>query len=57
MQKKCVLQIDKTCINCGKCDLCDLDEKKICDNCMKCVIGDNDFISVKASLNKSQNHE
>lgn len=47
MSKKCVLNPDRICNNCGKCNYCDLDENKICDNCMKCVIGDNHFISVK----------
>ena len=35
--KKCVLE-DKTCIECGKCNICDLDKNKICDNCSKCII-------------------
>ncbi|MGM0470735.1 MAG: hypothetical protein ACQEQI_00400 [Bacillota bacterium] len=33
---ECVLE-DKICINCGRCDYCDLDETKICDNCMECI--------------------
>ena len=33
---KCVLQ-DKDCVECGKCNLCDLDPQKVCDNCCKCI--------------------
>ena len=28
----CVLY-DRECINCGECDMCDLNPKKKCDNC------------------------
>ena len=38
--KKCVLDAQKTCDNCGLCDRCDLDPSKICDNCFKCLDGD-----------------
>ena len=34
--KTCVLK-DAPCINCGECDLCDLDKTKKCDNCGKCI--------------------
>ena len=34
--KKCVLY-DRECIECGECNLCDLDPGKICDNCGKCI--------------------
>ena len=34
--KECVLE-EKMCINCGECDLCDLDKNKKCDNCGKCI--------------------
>lgn len=34
--KECVLE-EKICINCGECDLCDLDKSKKCDNCGKCI--------------------
>lgn len=33
---KCVLE-DKECIECGKCNMCDLDPTKVCDNCCKCI--------------------
>ena len=35
-RKECVLY-ERDCINCGECDICDLDENKICDNCGKCL--------------------
>lgn len=41
-QKECVLS-DKECIDCGQCDICDLDSDKICDNCCKCIDGDADY--------------
>ena len=42
MEKQCVLY-DRQCINCGECDICDLDPKKICDNCGKCIESGNDY--------------
>ncbi len=39
MRKKgeeCVLY-DRQCIECGECDMCDLDPEKVCDNCGKCL--------------------
>jgi len=35
-QGRCVLY-DRNCIECGECNLCDLDPNKICDNCKKCI--------------------
>lgn len=35
-RKKCVLY-DRYCIDCGECDMCDLDPTKVCDNCGKCI--------------------
>jgi len=35
-KKECVLY-DRECIDCGECDICDLDPNKICDNCGKCL--------------------
>ena len=32
----CVLY-DRKCIECGECDMCDIDPEKICDNCGKCL--------------------
>ena len=34
--KRCVLY-DRVCIECGKCNMCDLDPTKVCDNCGKCI--------------------
>ena len=36
-EKRCVLDENKICDDCGECDRCDLDPNKICDNCMKCL--------------------
>ena len=36
MMEKCILY-DRECIDCGECDMCELDPQKRCDNCMKCV--------------------
>lgn len=33
---KCVIY-DRDCIECGECNMCDLEPGKICDNCMRCV--------------------
>ena len=36
--KRCVLQADKVCNDCGACDdRCELDPSKICDNCFRCL--------------------
>lgn len=35
-RKRCILY-DRECIECGECNLCDLDPSKICDNCGKCI--------------------
>lgn len=37
--KQCVLY-DRECIECGECNVCDLDPDKICDNCCKCIEGE-----------------
>ena len=42
MEKECVLY-DRKCINCGECDMCDLDPKKVCDNCGKCIESGDDY--------------
>lgn len=43
--KECVLN-DRECIECGECNICDLDPDKICDNCCKCIDVDADYKSV-----------
>ncbi len=36
--KRCILQADKVCNDCGECDdRCELDPTKICDNCFRCL--------------------
>ena len=42
MEKECVLY-DRACINCGECDMCDLNPKKVCDNCGKCIESGDDY--------------
>jgi len=41
-QRRCVLY-DRNCIECGECNLCDLDPSKVCDNCKKCIGLDNNM--------------
>lgn len=36
MRKQCILY-DRECIECGECNMCDLDPSKVCDNCGKCI--------------------
>ena len=42
IRKQCVL-FDRECIECGDCNLCDLDPTKVCDNCGKCIGMDSGF--------------
>jgi hypothetical protein len=42
---ECVL-MDRECMDCGQCDICDLDDSKICDDCCKCIDTDTDFKGV-----------
>ncbi len=44
-REKCVLY-DRDCINCGECEMCDIDPLKICDNCGKCL-DFKDYASIK----------
>ena len=37
MEKKCVLDEEKICTDCGECNICDIDPDKECDNCGKCI--------------------
>lgn len=46
-QKKCLLDDDKICIECGDCTRCDLDPNKLCDNCMKCISTDADYSAIE----------
>ena len=45
--KRCVLDEDKLCNDCGECNICDLDPNKICDNCMKCLQTGADYNAVE----------
>lgn len=46
MEKSNCVLYDRKCINCGECNMCDLDNTKICNNCCKCIDMDSDYISV-----------
>lgn len=45
VRKECVLY-DRYCIECGECNMCDLDRNKICDNCCKCIEQDADYAGI-----------
>ena len=48
INRKCVLDESRECIECGECDRCDLDPTKICDNCMRCLKTDGeDYLAVE----------
>lgn len=36
MDDNCELY-ERICINCGECEICDLNSKKRCNNCGKCI--------------------
>ncbi len=46
MKKECVLY-DRECIDCGECDVCDLNPHKVCDNCGKCLESDTEYNAIK----------
>jgi len=57
----CVLE-DRSCTECGECDLCDQDPNKKCDNCGQCLefpegdfaeIGIDDILLNTDSLNSA----
>ena len=48
MVRKCLLETEKTCDDCGECERCDLDQNKICDNCCRCL-GDADYNGVEVT--------
>ena len=56
MEKQCVLY-DRQCVNCGECDICDLDPKKICDNCGRCIESGNDYNIVDVDLTPENGDE
>ena len=45
---RCVLY-DRECIECGECNICDLDPTKVCDNCKKCIglDGEREYRAIK----------
>lgn len=45
--KKCVLNENKICDDCGECNYCDLNPFKICDNCGKCIGMDEEYREIK----------
>ena len=44
--KKCILY-ERNCIECGECNMCDLDFNKICDNCGKCIEVESDYVEIE----------
>jgi hypothetical protein len=46
--RKCLLEPEKNCNDCGECEVCDLDENKICDNCCRCL-EDADYNGVEVT--------
>jgi len=47
LEKRCVLDDERYCNNCGECNMCDLDPNKVCDNCMKCVRSGADYNAIE----------
>ena len=46
-EKRCLLDEEKICDDCGECTRCDLDPNKLCDNCMKCVRTGADYNAIE----------
>ncbi len=56
MSKKCILDEEKICDECGECDYCDLNPFKKCDNCGKCIDSSDEYREIKIDgihLNKN----
>lgn len=47
VMKKCVLDENKICNDCGECNYCDLNPFKICDNCGKCISSNDEYREIK----------
>lgn len=45
--KYCILNSNKSCNDCGECDICDLDKNKKCNNCGKCLQDSFDMRGIK----------
>lgn len=39
----CELNENKTCDDCGSCQVCDLEKDKTCDNCCECLGIDSEY--------------
>lgn len=46
-EKRCMLDEEKICDDCGECVRCDLDPDKFCDNCMRCVRSGADYRAIE----------
>lgn len=47
MIKKCILDDNKICDECGDCDACDLNPFKKCTNCGRCIETDDEYREIK----------
>ena len=47
MERMCVLDEERVCVECGACSMCDLDPEKLCNNCMKCVHSGADYLAIE----------
>ncbi len=45
MTEQCELY-DRECVDCGECDICDLDPEKHCDDCGRCIDESEEYRSV-----------
>ncbi|HYE83985.1 MAG TPA: hypothetical protein VEG39_17690 [Clostridia bacterium] len=45
-KKECVL-MERECIDCGECNICDLNPEKICDNCCVCIDRAADYMGIE----------
>lgn len=53
-RKTCVLY-ERECIDCGECEICDLNPLKICDNCGKCLeIHDDAIIKIDKIITENE---
>lgn len=46
-RKRCLLEAEKYCDDCGDCMRCDLNPDKLCDNCMKCIDSGADYNAIE----------
>lgn len=54
MEKDCVLY-DRKCIDCGECNMCDLNPLKVCDNCGACLETQDDYTAIKITSIENPN--